>query len=137
MDEVERLAASDVVALADLFFDEHGYARPILRGGGLGLLDAAVHRAEALAYYEGADLIAQAAVICHGIVTNHAFVDGNKRAAWIASVTFLELNGYALPDGHDEAFADLIIALYEQEDHSGVLDQITDWLRTHVAPVAS
>lgn len=29
----------------------------------------------------------------HGIVQAHAFVDGNKRASWLATDTFLRLNG--------------------------------------------
>lgn len=36
----------------------------------------------------------QAAVLAHGIAEPQSFVDGNKREALIALVTFLELNGY-------------------------------------------
>lgn len=37
-----------------------------------------------------------AAVYVHGLAKNHAFVDGNKRAAVIAALVFLEVNGYPL-----------------------------------------
>ena len=30
----------------------------------------------------------------------HAFIDGNKRTALIACVTFLELNGFTLKNAH-------------------------------------
>lgn len=39
------------------------------------------------------DLYALAAAYCYGLVTAHAFLDGNKRVAYIAATTFLELNG--------------------------------------------
>ena len=29
---------------------------------------------------------------------NHALLDGNKRLAWAAAVTFLDLNGIPVPD---------------------------------------
>lgn len=56
----------------------------------LGLLEAAVH-APLNAYY--ATLADIAAVYAHGIAKNHAFVDGNKRTAFYAALTFLEVNG--------------------------------------------
>jgi len=34
-----------------------------------------------------------AAAYAFGIAANHPFVDGNKRTALIASITFLKLNG--------------------------------------------
>ncbi len=36
------------------------------------------------------------AVLAHGIAETQPFVDGNKRSALIAMLTFLELNGYQL-----------------------------------------
>lgn len=43
-----------------------------------------------------------AAAYLYHIVQNHPFIDGNKRAAFIAALTFLELNGYAVMGGEDE-----------------------------------
>jgi len=42
-------------------------------------------------------IFSQASVLMHGICQAHAFLDGNKRTAWIASLTFLEQNGIVLP----------------------------------------
>lgn len=42
---------------------------------------------------KGADLAELAACYAFGIARNHAFVDGNKRTAFLAVVTFLGLNG--------------------------------------------
>lgn len=46
------------------------------------------------AYYEGADLVIQAALYMVGIAQNHAFFDGNKRTGYLSGMTFLRLNGY-------------------------------------------
>ena len=61
----------------------------------LGLLESALARPKnLLAYSEGTPSLAQlAAAYAKAIVANHPFVDGNKRAAFIVSVTFLRLNG--------------------------------------------
>jgi len=43
--------------------------------------------------YEEADIFSLAAAYTAGIVKNHPFVDGNKRAGFLAGATFLEMNG--------------------------------------------
>jgi death on curing protein len=35
-------------------------------------------------------------VYAFGIAKNHAFIDGNKRTAYLAAIVFLEVNGYPL-----------------------------------------
>jgi death-on-curing family protein len=45
------------------------------------------------AQYEGADLALQAAMVAHGIAETQPFIDGNKRAALVVMLVFLELNG--------------------------------------------
>jgi death on curing protein len=64
----------------------------------LGLLESALARPKnLLAYSEQVPSLAQfAAAYAKGIVANHPFVDGNKRTAFIVSVTFLRLNGLQL-----------------------------------------
>jgi death-on-curing protein len=60
-----------------------------------GLLESALARPNNLyAYSEQVPSLAQlAASYAKGIVANHPFADGNKRTAFIVSVTFLRLNG--------------------------------------------
>mgnify|MGYP001441052505 CR=1 FL=1 len=59
-----------------------------------GLLESALARpVNKWSYENEADLARLAASIAFGIARNHPFVDGNKRAALLALVTFLELNG--------------------------------------------
>ena len=73
-------------------------------------LESALERAAGYAHYEDADLALQAAVLAHGIAEGQAFLDGNKRLALVAMLTFLELNEQRL-DATDPELADWIIGL--------------------------
>lgn len=57
-----------------------------------GLLDSALQRPRNAASYGDPDAAALAATLAFGIARNHPFVDGNKRTAFVAAATFLELN---------------------------------------------
>jgi death on curing protein len=76
---------------------EHGGAAGLRDAG---LFDSALARVQNLAAYglpDGQPDHAQlAAVYGFGLAKNHAFVDGNKRAAFLATGLFLALNGYRL-----------------------------------------
>lgn len=62
-----------------------------------GLLDSALARPVNQFLYEKADSLAGlAAAYGFGIAKNHAFVDGNKRAAFMAIGLFLAINGKRL-----------------------------------------
>jgi len=74
--------------------------RQIARHGGAsglrdeGLLQNALQRPVNKWQYENADTFGCAAAYAFGIAKAHAFVDGNKRTAFVTSVTFLRLNGW-------------------------------------------
>jgi death-on-curing protein len=59
-----------------------------------GLLDSALGKPENLFAYGRPTVFDLAASYGFGIVKNHPFIDGNKRAGFITAATFLELNGY-------------------------------------------
>jgi len=62
-----------------------------------GLLESAIARPANLHIYEEDASIARlCASLGWGLLKNHAFIDGNKRVALGAMVTFLELNGHEL-----------------------------------------
>ncbi len=61
-----------------------------------GLLESALARPQNYFAYGEHDIFLLAAAYAEGIARNHAFVDGNKRAAYITSDLFLYLNGYDL-----------------------------------------
>lgn len=67
-------------------------------GGTVGMRDPALlemgcARAMNLAAYSQPDVFEIAAAYSFGIAKAHAFVDGNKRTAFVACFTFLRLNG--------------------------------------------
>ncbi|MBW1812061.1 MAG: type II toxin-antitoxin system death-on-curing family toxin [Deltaproteobacteria bacterium] len=63
-----------------------------------GLLDSAVARPQASAFGADAylDLASKAAALLHSLVLNHAFVDGNKRTAVLATLVDLASKAAAL-----------------------------------------
>jgi death on curing protein len=72
-------------------------------------LEGALARPETYAHYQDADLALQAAVLAHGIAEGQQFIDGNKRTALIAMLTFLEINGWRI-EASDRDLADWILA---------------------------
>lgn len=62
-----------------------------------GLLESALARPQnAWAYQDITEASTLAAAYAYGLVKNHPFVDGNKRAAFLAVGLFLSINGYRL-----------------------------------------
>jgi death-on-curing protein len=56
----------------------------------------------------------------HALAAAHAFLDGNKRTAWTASMTFLEVNGLVVPMFGQEEMALYMeaVALHVHEEMS-------------------
>jgi death-on-curing protein len=90
-----------------------------------GALGSALGRPVNRWAYEEADLPALAAAYAFGIARNHPFVDGDKRTALLAPVTFLGLNGIDFVA--DEAEAVVII----RDLAAGEVDEVglTRWIR--------
>lgn len=61
-----------------------------------GLLESALDKPMNLAAYGKPSIAELAASYGYGIARNHAFLDGNKRAAFVAVELFLALNGSEL-----------------------------------------
>lgn len=104
-------------------------------GGGVGLrdetlLDSALARPQQLHAYgsPSPDLAALAASLGHGLVRNHAFVDGNRRIAHVCCRVFVKLNGGDVV-ASDEAKYVTMLALAE-----GAMAEegFAAWLRTHI-----
>jgi death-on-curing protein len=93
-----------------------------------GLLESALARPlQHYAYAEGVDIIDMAALYTIAIVRNHPFVDGNKRAGFLAGILFLELNGFDFA-GSEQAVVESVFALA-----AGDLDETgyAAWLRSN------
>jgi death on curing protein len=68
-----------------------------------GALESALARPANCFHYKNGDLADLAAAYCFGITKNHPFVDGNKRTAFLALITFLGLNDIDFTIPEEEA----------------------------------
>ena len=118
-----------VLALQRAQLAEHG-GSPGLRDE--GLLESALARAEQkLAYEPESDLATLAAAYGFGLAKNHAFVDGNKRAAFMAMYVFLGLNGYDLDAPEPE-----VVRTIERLASGKVSErQLAEWVRRVIRPL--
>lgn len=96
-----------------------------------GLLDSALARPANLFAYGSPDVFDCAAAYAFGLIRNHPFVDGNKRAAFLAAGLFLRLNGLRLAAPQADA-THTVFALA-----AGELPEpdFAAWLRTHSDPL--
>jgi death-on-curing protein len=103
---------------------EHGGAAGVRDEG---LFESAIARPRNLAAYGTPDWADLAAAYGVGLAKNHAFVDGNKRTAFVAIELFMEINGQELvADDADCVLTMLAVA-------AGQMDEATlaRWLRGH------
>jgi death on curing protein len=94
-----------------------------------GLLDSALARPVNKFLYEHCDdLAALAAAYGFGLARNHAFVDGNKRAAFLAIGVFLNINGKSLTaDPVDAIETMLALAAGSLEEAA-----LAEWIRGNI-----
>lgn len=72
-------------------------------------------------------LLHKAAALCRGIISNHPFVDGNKRTGVHAMLIFLEINGVRLKYTQND-LVELGLGAAAGKFDSG---DIADWLSEH------
>lgn len=91
----------------------------------LGLLESALGRPLNKYAYGTEELAALAAAYAFGLARNHAFVDGNKRIAFLTMVTLLGLNGieFVVPEA-DAVVIMLALAAGEVDE-----DGFARWIR--------
>lgn len=117
---ISYLDLDDVLALAAELFGS-----PPVRD--MGLLGAAVERPMVSAFGEDAypDIWAKAAALLHSIVNNHPLVDGNKRLGWLATRTFLLINGEAgAPASQDDIYDFVIGVVNEPWEINEIADRL-------------
>ena len=114
-----------LLLLHDESLAEHG-GTPGLRDE--SLLDSALARPLNLAAYGKPDAAALAASYGVGVAKNHAFVDGNKRAAFLCVGLFLAINGWRLKASQLEATSAMLAVA------GGELEEtvFAEWLRHHL-----
>lgn len=88
----------------------------VLHGGSPGLRDAMLLKSALArplqhhAYRPEVDIVELAALYAASVVSNHPFVDGNKRTGFVIGILFPELNGYRFT-ASEEAAAQAVIDL--------------------------
>lgn len=103
-------------------------------GGGdgvrdVGLLDSALEAA--FASFDGKELFPskeeKAARLGVGLISNHAFVDGNKRIGMYVMLSFLELNGVYI-EATDNEIIEVGLSVAQ-----GTMkyEQLLDWIKKH------
>jgi death on curing protein len=93
-----------------------------------GALESALARPKNLAAYGDPDAASLAAAYAFGIARNHAFIDGNKRSAWVIARLFLSANAVAFSFQREEAIATMLaLAAGELTE-----DELADWFRQRI-----
>ncbi len=95
-----------------------------------GLLDSALARPLNMVAYGTPDVAELAAAYASGLVRNHAFIDGNKRAGFLAAGLFLYANGYRLACDQAAATAAVLALAASELDEAS----FAAWLRPHLQP---
>lgn len=111
-----------LLAIHDEQIAEHGGA-PGIRDH--ALLENALARPRNHAGYGAADVPGLGALYALAIARNHPFVDGNKRAAFVALETFLILNGFELLASDAEA----TVMMMEMSAGAISDDVFMDWVK--------
>src|ERR1700679_2242993 len=95
------------------------------------LLLSALARPQNLAAYGTPDVADLAAAYAIGIARNHAFLDGNKRTAWVVAEAFIIKNCYELT-ANDGDGVEVMLAV---ADGSMPEVDFAAWLRERTRPV--
>ncbi len=91
-----------------------------------GLLESALARPLNKYAYGSDDLAVLAAAYGYGLARNHAFVDGNKRIAFLAIVTFLGLNDIDFVVAETEVVVIILAVAAGEIDEDGLARWIRD-----------
>jgi death-on-curing protein len=92
-----------------------------------GLLDSALGKPVNLFAYGQPTIFELAGGYAFGLVKNHPFIDGNKRAGFIVALTFLQINGWRLEASEvDATLRTLALAAGEMSEAA-----YADWLQAN------
>jgi death-on-curing protein len=105
---LEWIDERDALALHENLLILHG-GSPGVRDGAL-LKSALARPLQHHAYRPEVDVVELAALYTASVISNHPFVDGNKRTGFVVGVLFLELDGYRF-SASEETAAQAVIDL--------------------------
>jgi death-on-curing protein len=116
-----------LLLLQDESLAEHGGASGLRDEG---LLESALARPFNLTLYAEPGVADLAAAYGVGLAKNHAFVDGNKRVAFLAVGLFLALNAYRLKATQ----ADATLIMLEVASGDLPAAEFANWIRKNIQP---
>ena len=122
----DYLTVIEVLAIHEDQIDRYGGSHGVRDRG---LLEAALFRPQT-GYY--ADLIEEASALRESLAQNRPFIDGNKRAAFAVTYTFLAINNLRITADAEAIYA-FISGLYEAQSFE--FDHLVHWLRANTAAV--
>ena len=105
--------------MLDLYVEHFGPREALARPE---LLDSAVALPQATMFGEDLypDLFLKAAAMLRSIAQNQAFLDGNKRTAWLAMRVFLAVNGFNVHATVDDGLTMMIELAENRIDLDGI-----------------
>ena len=122
-DVVQFLSLDEAIAIHERLIDKFGGTQGLRDKG---LLESALFRPQT-GYY--ADLAQMAAALFESLISNHAFVDGNKRAAFFITDVFLRMNGWKLSVTADNAYEFIVGSLGRGDCN---FEHLHPWINQHV-----
>lgn len=122
--EPEWISEQDAIAIHSRQLAEHGGGDGVRD---MGLLQSALARPQNAFHYNQINSLAKLAACCgFGIAKNRAFIDGNKRTAYVVMRTFLLVNGYSLDATKEEKY----LTMYAVAAGDMTEEQLADWLES-------
>ena len=126
-DEILYLTVSEIIEMHAQTMHSMGSNAAPLRSE--DLLESAVMKPQAVAWYGGADLAEQACVLAIGISQNQPFLDGIKRTAYVAFKVFLEINNVSLSATPMEIAQQLIDVAERMGSLEEAIARFVAWVR--------
>lgn len=135
-DEPIFLTPEDVIEIHDAELRESGGRRGVRDPNALR---SAVAQARQVYSFRQGDIVDMACAYLFSISMNHAFIDGNKRSAYVSCLTFLALNGIELgaPVTLEVALLATASKILDKRGLTGILRQLTVLAQSDPAYYAS
>lgn len=96
------------------------------------VLESALARPRNRWHYAPETSVAElAAAYGWGLTTSHPYRDGNKRVAFLAMATFVEINGYELK----ATDAEVVTVMLAVADHGMGEHELADWVSSHLTTI--
>jgi len=125
-DAIKYLSLDEAIAIHERLIEKFGGTSGLRD---MGLLESALFRPQT-GYY--ADLAHMSAALFESLISNHAFVDGNKRVAFFICDIFLRINGWKLAVETEAAHLFIVGSL---ENGSCDFDHLLPWIQKHAIKI--